>query len=142
MTPHSPKTCWRRSGRRNSASEIPNLPRGDVRESRRVARIAHRRGASICRLLTGFSLLTTVNWKLKILQLASPPPGRSRRRIAAARPIPPQPRPKKHDFTQRSGISVRRGGRVRSAARAPAVARRVFFVYDNNNGTHPQVMHR
>jgi len=31
---------------------------------------------------------------------------------------------------------VRRGGRVRSAARTPAVARRVFFVYDNNIGTH------
>jgi len=32
-------------------------------------------------------------------------------------------------------MSVRRGGRVRSAARAPAVARRVIFVYDNNNCT-------
>ena len=31
---------------------------------------------------------------------------------------------------------MRRGGQVRSAARAPAVARRVIFVYDNNNGTH------
>ena len=33
-------------------------------------------------------------------------------------------------------MSARRGARVRCAARAPAVPRRVPFVYDNNNGTH------
>jgi hypothetical protein len=58
------------------------------------------------------------------------------RRIAAAGPIPPQPRPKKHALTQLRAISVRRGGRVRSATRAPPVGPAGIFIYDNNNGTH------
>jgi len=66
------------------------LPWGDVRESRRVARVAHRRGASMS---LAHWIFTFINSELET-QYAT-------RRIAAAGPIPPQPRPMKHTLTHR-----------------------------------------
>ena len=125
MTPHIPKACMASLGEAKFQIRRSQLPRDDVRVSRRVARVAHRRGASMS---LAHWIFTFSNSELETQDAT--------RRIAAAGPIPPQPRPTKHAHTQRCGMSLRRGGRVRSAARAPAVARRVIFVSDNNNGTH------
>jgi len=79
-----------------------------------------------CRWLTGFSLFPTVNWKLKMLHVASPPPGRSRHSHA------PRNTPSLNGEGFQCGVVV---GCAPPRA-PPQWAPRVFFVYDNNNGTH------
>jgi hypothetical protein len=78
MTPARLKTRVPSLGEVKYGIRRSELPRGDVRESRRVARVAHRRGASMS---LAHWIFTFPNIEMETQDAT--------RRIAAAGPIPP-----------------------------------------------------
>jgi hypothetical protein len=77
MTPHRPKTGMASLEEAEFGIRKRQLPFGDVRESRRVARVVHRRGASMS-LAHRISSFCNSELETKMLHVASLPPGRSR----------------------------------------------------------------
>ena len=127
MTPQRPRREWRRSGRRNSESEGANYP-GVTFE-----RVAASPGSRIvvarrCRWLTGFSLFPTVNWKLQMLHVASPPPGRSSHSHS----------PRNTPSLNGEGVQCGVVTRVRSAARALALGPAGLFCLRQRQWHSPQ----
>ena len=124
MTSQRPKTGMASLGEAKFEIGRSQLPRGDVQVIRRVARVAHRRGASVSCAYWFFILFNGET--LKMLRVASPSRGRTHNSHS------PRSTPSLNGEEVQCGVVAR----VRSAARAAAVGPAGLFVYDNNNGTH------
>jgi len=107
---------------------IPERPKYPGMFATRVSEMPGSRHdvARRCRGFARCSFFPTVNWKLKMLHLASPAPGRSRYSHAPS------------NTPSLAGVGFQCGvvGGCAPPRAPPHWAPRVFCVYDNNNGTH------